>query len=286
MVKMMIDAVSPELVMDKASLVDRLRQDSLDAGFSDEMIHRLIDTLPPELTSAQCFHDGLTGLWRYEFGEPFYLKAQRQLLWGAHMWVPVQYLRRTLVCFLRRVPPVKRPRYLQRLDERNKHLDVLSEMMPLFNVNDQVPADFEVAGHGAANKEIDWLLGPIGGREILFDVKSRSLDLIQQMDQQQLGDTSAPPAHDASLLFRSLEQKFMPIDPAVRLQGAWLATHIKQEETELRDAFLKLDAKRVHFAILAHWEPGGLVLVRNDSERPFLCELFGIQESDRFTFRR
>ena len=286
MVLMKIEEISPDLVAAIAPLSECLKQDALDAGFSDERANQLVETLPPKLKSAHCFHDKLTGLWRYEFGEPFYLEEQDQLLWGAHMWVPVRYLRRAVSCCLRRVSSARQGRFLQRLDEPGKHFDVLSEMIPLLNVNELIPANFEVVGRGIGNKEIDWLVGPVGGREILLDVKSRSLDLIEQMDQHHLGDTTDPPRHDASLLFRSLEDKFLAAEPSKCLQGVWLATHIKQEESELRDAFMALDSSKVHFAILGQWDSGGFVLVRNEGERAFLCSLFGISERIPPTFHR
>jgi hypothetical protein len=283
---MKIQEIAPDLVIAVAPLSERLRQDAIAAGFDAARADLFVEGLPPNLKTALCFHDKLTGFWRYEFGEPFYLESQNQLLWGSHMWVPVQYLRRALVCFHRRIPATKRTRYLQRLDEKAKHLDVLSEMLPLLNVNELISADFEVTGRGTGEKEIDWLIGPVGGREVLLDVKSRALDLIQQMDQEPAGDETSAPTHDASLMFRSLETKFASANPSTLLQGAWLATHIKQEEGELRDAFLALDASKIHFAILAHWDPGGLVLVRNEADRLFLCDLFGISENSRFIFHR
>jgi hypothetical protein len=282
----LIDQVMPQIVGAKATLRERLTADGLDAGLSEQEIERILEALPPRLAQAECFLDRLTGLWRYEFGAPIYLEEKGNLLWGAHMWVPVQHLRRGLSCCLNRVPAVKRAAYVARLDNLEKHLDVLSEMIPMLNMNECVSVDFEIVGRGVGNRTLDWLVGPIGGREILLDVKNRSADLIQQMDQPDAGREMPAPQHDPALMFRGIERKLNPANSAVQLQGAWITTHLQQEAGELTAAFQALDPTKIHFAIFGHWEAGGCILVRNEVDREFLARLFGIEESDRFTFDR
>lgn len=283
---MLIDQVMPELIGAKDTLLRRLEADAQAAGMSDQDIAALITALPSNLHRALCFEDNLTGLWRYEFGEPFYLKQLKQLLWGTHMWVPVTHLRRALDSLLNRVSADKQRAFLARLDIRQKHLDVLSEMIPLLNVGRDVAADFEVAGLGNGNRTVDWHFGPIDGREILMDVKRRSIDLIRQLDQLTPGQTSPEPDHDPAVLFRSVAKKLVDADPATRLQGVWVVTDIQQEGSELADAFQNLDPAKVHFAILGDWERDVHILIRREEDRAFLLNAFGLQQSARFTFQR
>jgi hypothetical protein len=282
---MMIERIMPELVGGTDTLPRQLEADARATGVSDADIAALMAILPSNLLHAQCFEDRLTGLWRYEFGEPYYLERLNQLLWGTHMWVPVSHLRRALDCLLARASAEKQRAFLIRLDDRQKHLDVLSEMIPLLNVGKEVGTDFEVTGYGHGNRTIDWLVGPINGREILLDVKRRSIDLIGQIDQLTEGQAVPEPGHDPAVLFRSVESKFVGANPANRLQGVWVVTDIQQEGSGLTNAFHNLDSAKVHFAILGDWERDVHILVRRGEDRDFLRNVFGLQQSARFTFQ-
>lgn len=283
---MLIERVMPELIGAKDTLLHRLEADAQAAGTSDRDIATIIPALPANLRGARCFQDKLTGLWRYEFGEPFVLKQSRQLLWGTHMWVPVMHLRRGLSCLLTRVPAEKHGAFLSRLDDRQKHLDVLSEMIPAISLTQDVVADFEVAGLGKGNRTIDWRFGPIDGRDILIDVKRRSIDLTRQLDKPTDGEVVQEPDHDPAVLFRSVESKLVDADPASRLQGVWVVTDIRQESSQLTDAFQKLGSAKVHFAILGDWERDAHVLVRREEDRTFLRNVLGLREGTRFTFQK
>jgi hypothetical protein len=283
---MLIDSIMPALVGAKDTLLHRLEADAQAAGLSEGDIAGLATALPSNLRRARCFEDKLTGLWRYEFGEPYHLERLHQLLWGTHMWVPVVHLRRGLISLLTRVPTDKQRVFLARLDDRQKHLDVLSEMIPLLNVGQGVVADFEVVGLGKGNRTIDWRFGPIDGREILMDVKRRSIDLIRQLDQLTPGQKSPEPDHDPAVLFRSVESKLVSAEPGTRLQGVWIVTDIKQEDSGLADAFQNLDPAKVHFAILGDWEHDAHILVRREEDRAFLLNAFNLRQSARFTFQR
>jgi hypothetical protein len=283
---MMIESIMPKIVGATDTLPRRLEADAHAAGMSDREIAALMTAVPSNLLRAQCFEDRLTGLWRYEFGEPYYLKRLDQLLWGTHMWVPVTHLRLALGCFLSRVSAEKHRAFLARLDNRKKHLDVLSEMIPLLHVGRGVAADFEMAGLGYGNRTIDWRFGPIDGREILMDVKRRSIDLMRQLDRLTDGETTREPNHDPAVLFRSVENKLVGAEPASRLQGVWVVTDIQQEGSNLTDAFQNLDPGKVHFAILGDWERDAHILVRREEDRAFLLNAFDLTQSVRFTFQR
>ncbi len=92
-------------------------------------------------------------------------------------------------------------------------------------------------------------------------MKSRFRDLLESIDRLESGErdsdgTAPAPVHNVSLLFQSIEQKYTSTNPALQLQGAWIVTDLKQEESELNAAFDALDRSKVHFAILGDLEPG------------------------------
>jgi len=202
------------------------------------------------------------------------------------MWVPVESLFSTLFCAHSRIPEKNKATYLAELADPKKHQVKLVEMIPVAKVGPNAPVDFEVAGLGAGNRTVDWVIGPQDGRIVLLDVKRRTTDFIKQTERIDTANAAPEPSHDPALLFRSIEQKFLPADPDLQLQGAWIVTDLKQEENRLMQAFTALDARRVHFAILGDWEPDVYVLTRRDIDRPFLLKLFHIYSSNRFTFRK
>jgi hypothetical protein len=159
-------------------------------------------------------------------------------------------------------------------------------MIPVVSIGQGVATDFEVGGLGCCNRTVDWLVGPIDGREILMDVKRRSIDLIRQLDQLTEGQVAPEPDHDPAVLFRSVESKLVDSDPASRLQGVWVVTDIRQEGSALADAFKNLNPAKVHFAILGDWERDVHILVRREDDRAFLLDVFSLQQSARFTFQR
>jgi hypothetical protein len=283
---MMIDEVFPQVVGAKASLRDRLLQEFSLAGISQEEAERLMSAVPPLLLDSGCFLDRMTGFWRYEFGLPFNVNSNQDLVWGTHMWVPVVHLSAAILAAHERLDNGKRQEYLARLAEPPKHQDALCEMAPIIRVDPSVPAEFEVAGLSDGNQTIDWVLGPVGGRKVVFDVKRRVADFIKQADQfgGDASGTARPPDHDPAILFRSVENKLPSNDPASSLQGVWINTEIKQDAAKLLAAFEALDKAKVHFAILGDWKNDVYVLVRRPEDRQFLLDLFGSTESTRFTF--
>jgi hypothetical protein len=159
-------------------------------------------------------------------------------------------------------------------------------MIPVAKVGSNAPVDFEVPGLGVGNRTVDWVIGPQDGRAVLLDVKRRTTDFIKQTERIDTAKVAPEPSHDPELLFRSVEQKFLPADPDLQLQGAWIVTDIKQEENQLLQAFATLDASKVHFAILGDWKPDVYVLSRRDIDRQFLLEIFRIYTSNRFIFQK
>ena len=243
--------------------------------------------LPEAIRSSPCFLDKLTRFWRYDFGVPIDLPDE-SLVFGTHMWLPVELLFDVLLCANQRLTSEQFANYLLRLADPLKHEDLITEFVPILRLSSQVSTTYEVEGYGEGRGKIDWLLSPPENVPILIDVKNRTKDLIEQF---QRGDYSSEermlaPTHDTALLFRSLEKKFRANNAENILQGAWIRTLIKQEEKELKESFSKLDHTRLHFAILGDWKDDVYILCDSSVIREKLLTLFNFRESKRFVFIR
>lgn len=281
---MLIDQVFPVVVAEKGVLRERLVSEAIAHGLTNDQANAILSDVPERLVEVGSFLDKMTGLWRYEFGLPF--EIADDLVWGTHMWAPVESLFFALNCAHSRLPDDKRVAYLERLADPNAHQDTLAEMITAHKVNPDVPLEFEVAGLGAGDRTVDWVIGPHSGRTVLLDVKRRTIDFIKQAERTGGEDAAPEPDHDPSLLFRSVEQKFVPADPNAQLQGVWIFTYIQQDEEHFSSAFTALDAGKVHFAVLGDWKPDAYCLVRREEDRQYLLDLFNAEPSTRFTFIR
>lgn len=281
---MLIEKIFPAVVAEKSTLLKCLFAEGEKRGLSNEDTEAIVSIVPKTLIETGAFLDKMTGLWRYEFGVPY--DIAENLVWGTHMWVPVESLFTTLLCAHSRIPENKRGTYLAELADPKKHQNKLVEMIPAAKVGSNAPVDFEVSGLGAGNRTVDWVIGPQDGRTVLLDVKRRTTDFIKQTERIDTAKVAPEPSHDPELLFRSVDQKFLPADPDLQLQGAWIVTDIKQEENQLLQAFATLDASKVHFAILGDWKPDVYVLSRRDIDRQFLLETFRCYTSNRFIFQK
>src|SRR5688572_4002357 len=111
---MLIDEVFPQVVGARASLRDRLFEDFSLAGISSEEAKRLLSAVPRLLLESGCFLDRITGFWRYEFGIPFTVNDNKNLVWGTHMWVPVTNLHAAMLAAHQRLDSRKRKEYFER----------------------------------------------------------------------------------------------------------------------------------------------------------------------------
>jgi hypothetical protein len=288
MSELLIEAIFPQVVGAKANLRDQLLQECAAAGISAEEAESLLSVVPPRLLASSCFLDRLTRFWRYEFGIPFNVNNGQDLVWGTHMWVPVTHLFAAISAAHKRLDISKKQEYLARLADPSKHQDALCEMAPIIRLDASVSAEFEVAALSDGNQTVDWVLGPVAGRKVMFDVKRRVADFIKQADRfgDASGGAASPPDHNPAILFRSVEKKLPSNDPASSLQGVWIATEIKQDAARLLEAFEALDKTKVHFAILGDWQNDIYVLTRRSEDKKFLLDLFASTESARFTFDR
>ena len=250
-------------------------------------VEQVIAIAPEAIRSSPCFLDRLTGLWRYEFGEPLELSGDTEVF-GTHMYHLVDRLYDVLACARQRLNSGQLVPYLARLADPKKHADLLVEFAPILRLAANVQTDYEVSGYGDGNSTVDWLIRPTEGPPILLDVKNRIKDLLESLTRTAAGerapDGTAPiPAHNPDLLFRSVEQKFRTHPPAEMVQAIWIRTDLKQEETEL-SAFRRLDPSKVHVAILGDWSDDVHILANDLAAKEHVMRAFRISESPRFVF--
>lgn len=260
-------------------------------GIPREKIEEVASLIPEAIRRTPCFLDRLTGLWRYDFGEPFVGLPGGGVVLGTNMYQPVDRLYDVLAGARRRLPADQLANYLSRLADAKKHDDLLFEFAPILRLPEDTEASYEVSGHGEGNRTIDWVIKPKVGPPIAIDVKNRTKDLLESLIRLQAGEreaegTAPAPIHNVDLLFTSLEQKFRSRAATEMVQAAWIGTDLKQEETELAVAFGRLDGTRVHVAFLGDWNDDVYTLAHDDFARQHASRVLGVRESRRFVFRR
>jgi hypothetical protein len=111
-----------------------------------------------------------------------------------------------------------------------------------------------VEGWGVPHRTIDWLFERSPAVPVLLEVKYRRKDLIRHLAQvaaantEGTTDTPVPPS-DPESLFKDTAEKFLPRTAAEGLQGAWIHSQIKQEESGL-ELLRRMDSQRLQFAFL------------------------------------
>lgn len=288
---MNLPRVPSALVGGVAALPDLIVALGRSRGLPSEETRAIAELVPAQIKAAPCFLDRLTGIWRYDFGEPFVNLPGGGVVLGTNMYQEVERLYAVLSCARRRLSPEKLSGYLATLGNPGKHEDALVEFAPIVRIGDDVETEYEVAGHGEGNRTVDWAIRASGHPLLLLDVKNRAKDLLESLVRLQAGerspDGSAPaPIHDPSLLFASVEPKFKAQPPSVVVQAVWVHTSLKQEEADLDAAFRKLDSGRVHVAVLGDWADDVYMLANDASAKRHLAEVLRVHESRRLVFQR
>lgn len=103
---MLIDRIFPAVIAEKSTLRERLAAAAAAMGLTNNQVGAVLAIVPERLVGAGCFLDKMTGLWRYEFGVPY--EIGKDLVWGTHIWVPVDCLLSALLCAYSRLPEEKR----------------------------------------------------------------------------------------------------------------------------------------------------------------------------------
>lgn len=284
---MLIEQLMPQVVMAKDSLQQRLAAEARERGVSVEELDELLSVIPLRLLNSDCFLDRLTELWRYEFGEP--LSAGTDTVYGTHMWPPVRHLLAVTKAAHQRLSEADRRRYLERLANPKEHERVLVEFIPMLRLVDAENVKVEFGFRtGAGNRDVDWRFVDRDGRILLVEVKRRMADLRQQLERSGRRDdhSIATPEHEASIMFRKIEEKFCEVAPDIQLQGVWIVTELQQEESEFSSAFAGLNARKVHFAVIGDWAGGIALLTRREQDRGTILGFFGAETADRYFFKR
>jgi hypothetical protein len=252
-----------------------------------DAVSRLV---PAQILELGCFLDRLTGEWRYDYGEPFILPGGQNLLFGVNTYNEVDRLFDVLNCAKSRLDADSLGNYLLRLADPINHQNLLSEFAPILRVDPSVKVEYEVTGFSERNNTVDWLIRsePV---PLLLEVKKRIKDAIEAFVRIQRGEkdpdgTAPAPIHDPTLLFTSIDSKFIERSPSEMIQAVWIATTLRQEESELQAAFAKLDPTRVHLAILGDWENDVYVLANDTKAKESVLEILHLRESRRAVFRR
>lgn len=141
---MLIEEIFPDVIQRKSILQSRFVLIAQEQGFSHEDIQTLVNTLPPALQNAGCFLYRLTNLWRYEFGLPYKLANDEKYMWGTHMWIPLKYLIATTICACHFLSQEQQRHYFSRLANPKKHRDFLAEMRPMWKIERNLNAAYEV----------------------------------------------------------------------------------------------------------------------------------------------
>jgi hypothetical protein len=273
-----------------AALPELFRASAKWRGMTREEVDEVVRLVPAPILELTCFLDRMTGLWRYDYGEPFHNLEGELVVFGANTYNEVDRLFEVLNCARLRLVDEDLSGFLHRLTDPSKHQNFLFEFMPIVRLDSSIKVTYEVAGYGEGNHTIDWLIRS-DNVSLLLEVKNRTKDLMESLVRFQRGErgpdgTAPAPTHDPSLLFRSVQPKFKPCNTSPIIQAVWVATTIKQEESELLAAFAKLDSSRVHVAIFGDWGDDVYILANDCSAKERTLDLLGLRESQRAVFRR
>ncbi|MGH9198999.1 MAG: hypothetical protein ACRD1T_25135, partial [Acidimicrobiia bacterium] len=253
-------------------------------------IDRVLAQVYAALLESPCFLNRLTEQWCYDFGLPLERLANNSIALGAPMFPSVARLLDVLLFAERRLAPESRSTYLRRLADESRHQDVVAEMLVVLDVPGEARLAFETPAETGNGRTIDWRLRLAPFPPLLFDVKNRMGDAVAFLSNlitagPQAG--SIEPTHDPALLFEGVLSKFVAHSPAEYLQGIWVITKVKQEETELQAAFRNLDARRIHFAVISNMSRECQLLSQPEVDRSVLVRALNLSERpDRIVFRR
>jgi len=254
--------------------------------FSDppETAEKIYTLLPDPIKKAVVVQDKLTNLWRYKFGEIYDRLGNKQVAIGSPQFNCVKYLYQGVKLAEKNLDGKQLEEFLGRLSNSHKHLEVLFEMRPVLSIDSSTSVSFEVLGHGAEGKTIDWLILCKNNTKVLVEVKLRHKGLVSHLKEVSKQSEEDPkyPAPDPSDLFRSTSEKFETCKDQSILQGVWANTQVKEDKIKLFDFFRGLDDTKIHFLILSDWKEDATVLTRNDSQKEQLRKIFKYVESDRF----
>jgi hypothetical protein len=249
---------------------------------------RIADLLPSAIRCLPCFLDMLSGVWRYDYGDPITFPDGRINV-GTHMFQEVACLFEVVSCAEWRLRNTEGlGAYLTRLANRSHHEDTLVEFAPILNLDRTTSVDYEVRSRESGNNTVDWSIRAVGQPKLLLEVKNRDLDLIESLEARKYmahDEAMRAPSHDHSRLFRSVERKFEPHKSDEAIQGVWIRTALRQEEAELETAFKALP-EGIHVAVLGSWSDEAHILARDGETKRRVRKILRVRSGKGLTFRR
>lgn len=239
-------------------------------GGSLDSVKETIRLLPQNLKEAVAFRDALTALWRYDFGDPYTIDDDKQVLFGTDQCPEVRWLYKCVQVMQNVLTNYQLLLFLKRLGDTSKHLEALVECSPLLALRDTASVTYEAPGY--SEKRVDFLIHPKVGVPVLIDAKCRIRELIRKLP------LNAKP--DPSGLFKGLVEKFGEQQPDAQLQGGWVHTVVGYVEDELQAEFESTDSSKLHFAIFACWDEKAYVLARDTATRDRVEQVFDLPQDD------
>ncbi len=245
---------------------------------------KLLSSIPNAVTNAVAFEDRLSGVWRYEFGDPINDFGAI----GSHTFPTVELLFKAIKIARDRLTNKDFLKWLSQLFNQSQHLSRLEEIAPIFRLQDDVGVIPDVDG---PKGNVDWEILVPSLPSIFLEVKLRHVDLADTFDQVRAGRTGQElsPKYDISFLFVNLEHKFAACNPTERLQGIWIAIWIKQERSELQAAFARLNPSKIHFALIVPQGGSGdsaFLLAQPGVRGEQVLNVFGLKHDSTMMFDR
>jgi len=278
------------LVGERSSLGEALRQAAVEIDLDDHAVDDIERLLPATLIESPCFFIRLTQAWCYDFDLPIDRLPGDRIAIGSAMFPPVRRLLDVLLFASRRLVEDDLGKYLRRLGDESRHHDVMAEVLVVLSLPSDVSLAFEVPAETGNCRTVDWRIHRHPQPPVLLDVKNRTGDAVAFLASLVTAGASAStvqPTHDHAVLFQGVLPKFAECSPTDCLQGVWVITKVKQEETELNTVFDALDATRVHFAVISNMNRECIALSRASVDRALLAETLNLTERpERIVFRR
>lgn len=262
--------LDPQLYTETYHLFGAMERVAINLGYDSASARETVRMLPQNLKEAVAFRDAITGLWRYDFGDPYTTQDEKHFVFGTDQCPQVKWLYQCVQLMQGVLSDSQLLLFLERLGDTSKHLEALVECSPLLVLRGRTKARYEAPGSG--EKRVDFLLTPESGPPVLIDAKCRIRELIRKLPN------SGKP--DPADVFKSLPDKFDQCEPDVCTQGGWIHTVIGYLEDELRTEFKRTDASRLHFAIFACWDEKAYVLARTEGIRHRINEVFDLPKDD------
>ena len=154
----------------------------------------------------------------------------------------------------------------------------MEELVPLSRLKRMAKVQYEVPGQG--EKRVEFLIECPGETPILLEVKHRDTDIIQFMEafhSDGMMEDFPPPRAD--FLFRSVVEKLPESNPQDRLQGVWISVHVRHDGGDLHRCFDAIEARRLHFAIIATSEDSAYILARTKEIERFVTDFFQLKHN-------